>query len=372
MISHAKNSVLFFVLLLFSSPNILRGDSGAHLELRDLSSVRVRVAALDYGRMQRDSKSIFGTNNSDELWRIADRMERVVGNMLTEELAFTVTQEADQLIVLNIRLLPDWDSQVYTLSIQATLREPAILTRGPSTQNLQTQAISWSASRLSIVPLEEAAKEVEIQTVRIVEYLIDQVLEARRRFPIQQGANCSASTPHFLDLLNRPLEDILKVQGTPGRIQLIADVSGESDLPPCDNFALSFGQVSLASLTEVAATGSISFCLDPVTYRVVSASVAVHSLDGRDSEMPAHDFLETVGSSYRVSRRPTIEVEDGLAAVIAPCESENGEVEIWIFEGWKLEAYIVRTSTNKPMISSFHFGEGYGGEYPLCSDTSKP
>lgn len=189
---------------------------------------------------------------------------------------------------------------------------------------------------------------------------------------LMTSPGCFASGPQFLDLLNRPLEEILEIQDSPGRIELVVDTSSESDQPPCNRLALSFSQTSLATLTQVFATGHISFCLEPETHRVSSVSAVIYSLDGKDSGMPAQEFLKSAGTSYRVSRRPIIETEEGLTGVISPCEAKDGEVEFWIFEDQALEALIERKEQNEPMVTAFYFGEGYGGDYPLCSDTSEP
>lgn len=168
------------------------------------------------------------------------------------------------------------------------------------------------------------------------------------------------------DFLDMPLIEILRVEDQPGLIEFSrGDSEGESSF--CDGVTLSFSKSDLSYITGVVSQGRVIFCVDHSTYRVAAVSVVPFSEPGVIG-VSASKFLELSGDKFKISRRPFLDVEDGLYADIGSCEQVGGEAEVWIFPELKMEAYIERGRDNVARIASLHVGSKIGGDVPLCPE----
>lgn len=199
-------------------------------------------------------------------------------------------------------------------------------------------------------------------------FLISFVLGAMQ---VLAGGSVEATSFRTRDHLGSSIEEILRAHRGPGSIEVIETLQDDSDRPPCEKMTLSFINIPLVDLTGIAGQGGIYFCIDPSTYRAESISVVVHSSAGAERGISVNDFVDIAGDQYRVSRRPFIDISDGLMSEIDVCEKKDGGAEVWIFPELLMEAYVERNRDNEARVVSYHVGKRFGGTYPPCSDSAE-
>lgn len=173
----------------------------------------------------------------------------------------------------------------------------------------------------------------------------------------------------LIALLDMPLVEVLRAEDQAGSIELLRSDSEEESLL-CDGMALSFSKNDLSHITGVVSSGRVIFCVDPSTYQVAAVSVVPFREPGVIG-VPANNFLKRSKGEFKISRRPFLDVEDGLAADVGSCEQVGGEAEVWVFPELKMEAYIERGLDDVARIASLHISPKLGGTLPPCEQDSR-
>ena len=181
-----------------------------------------------------------------------------------------------------------------------------------------------------------------------------------------EAAISSTASVDLFSLPGRELEEILRLRDERGWIQSSSEQPGGFGAE-CD-IALTYFESPLRDLIGSEATGRVVFCLSKKDgqYRVVSVSVVPDVTPEGVLGVCSSDLLAYVGVDYRISKHPIVDVEDGLASRVLPCEQDSGKVEIWIFPDLAMEAYVERSEKWGVRVVSVHVGERFGGYYPPC------